>query len=375
MNFSGASDHGRWHHRRLHRRRRHQSNGGANAANQGGKLPLAKSGSGTLTLSNANTYSGGTVLNTGTLVVGNDNALGSGDLTMAAGTALSFQGSRTIANNIGLTGDLTFTVNAGTTSTISGVISDTSPGPNAGVLEKEGAGTLVLSGTNPYSGGTTINSGTLALSGTGSIAQSSVADNATFDISATNSGASITSLSGSGTVTLGSKTLTLSNAGDTFSGRERQRRADAQQRRRTLSGVNDYLGATTINRRNPNCHRRPNRLGLRNGQVFDGGVGRAVSSLPGIANEETAIGIRAAQGDIIGAAVDRGVVTEHDRKLGRQRDGLVRDGIGECDGGAWMGVSVRNRIAQRRTRTSQCVGVRCYDTTGAGALRLNIAGP
>jgi autotransporter-associated beta strand protein len=103
-------------------------NGGTNAANQGGKLALAKSGSGTLTLSNANTYSGGTVLNTGTLVVGNDNALGSGDLTMAAGTALSFQGSRTIANNIGLTGDPTFTVNAGTTSTISGVIS-TSPGP------------------------------------------------------------------------------------------------------------------------------------------------------------------------------------------------------------------------------------------------------
>ena len=45
-------------------------NGGTNAANQGGKLALAKSGSGTLTLSNANTYSGGTVLNTGTLVVG-----------------------------------------------------------------------------------------------------------------------------------------------------------------------------------------------------------------------------------------------------------------------------------------------------------------
>ena len=223
-------------------------NGGTNAANQGGKLALAKSGSGTLTLSNANTYSGGTVLNTGTLVVGNDNALGSGDLTMAAGTALSFQGSRTIANNIGLTGDPTFTVNAGTTSTISGVISDTSPGPNAGVLEKEGAGTLVLSGTNTYSGGTTINSGTLALSGTGSIAQSSVADNATFDISATNSGASITSLSGSGTVTLGSKTLTLSNAGDTFSGSiNGSGGLTLSSGAETLSGVNGYLGATTIN--------------------------------------------------------------------------------------------------------------------------------
>ncbi len=222
--------------------------GGTNAADQGGRLALAKNGGGTLTLSNANTYSGGTALNSGTLVVGNDHALGSGDLAMAAGTTLSFSGSRTIANNIGLTGDPTFTVNSGTTSTISGVISDTSPGPNAGVLEKEGAGTLVLSGTNTYSGGTTINSGTLALSGTGSIAQSSVADNATFDISATNSGASITSLSGSGTVTLGSKTLTLSNAGDTFSGSiNGSGGLTLSSGAETLSGVNGYLGATTIN--------------------------------------------------------------------------------------------------------------------------------
>ena len=46
--------------------------------------------------------------------------------------------------------------------------------------------------------------------GTGSIAASSiVTDNGTFDISATTAGASITTLSGSGIVTLGSQTLTL----------------------------------------------------------------------------------------------------------------------------------------------------------------------
>ena len=55
----------------------------------------------------------------------------------------------------------------------------------------------------------------------------------------------------------------------------------------------------------------------------NGGVGRPVAGLPGIANEKSSIGIGAAQGDVIGAAVDRGVVAEHGREFGRQRDGLV----------------------------------------------------
>ena len=131
-------------------------NSGTNAANQGGKLALAKNGGGTLTLSAANTYSGGTALNSGTLVIGNDNALGTGALAMAAGTSLSFTGNRTIANNIGLTGDPTFFVDTGQTETLTGVLSDTSPGPNAGVVEKTGVGKLILSGTNTYTGATTI---------------------------------------------------------------------------------------------------------------------------------------------------------------------------------------------------------------------------
>src|SRR6202030_858646 len=73
-------------------------------------------------------------------------------------------------------------------------------------------GTETLSGDNLYTGVTTINGGTLALSGSGSIADSSdVIDDGTFDISGT-WGASIVTLSGNGTVKLGSKTLTLTNA-------------------------------------------------------------------------------------------------------------------------------------------------------------------
>ncbi|MBU3640049.1 autotransporter-associated beta strand repeat-containing protein, partial [Polynucleobacter sp. AP-RePozz3-80-G7] len=87
---------------------------------------------------------------------------------------------------------------------------------------KTGAGTLVLTNSaNAYTGSTTVSAGTLSLTGTGSIAtSSSLINNATFDISGTTSGASIISLSGnsSGSVVLGSKTLTMTNAADTFAG-------------------------------------------------------------------------------------------------------------------------------------------------------------
>ena len=43
-------------------------------------------GNGTLTLTHANTYSGGTTLNGGTLVVNNNSALGTGMLTLTLGT-------------------------------------------------------------------------------------------------------------------------------------------------------------------------------------------------------------------------------------------------------------------------------------------------
>ena len=54
----------------------------------GGTGALTKQGTGTLTLTGANSYSGGTNLIAGTLAVGNNSALGTGALAMAAGTTL-----------------------------------------------------------------------------------------------------------------------------------------------------------------------------------------------------------------------------------------------------------------------------------------------
>ena len=131
---------------------------------------LTKTGSGVVVLSGANTYSGGTTLTSGTLVVGISSALGTGALSMAAGTTLSIAGGNfTLANNISISGDTTFTPAAGTTQTISGVISD---GASPGVLDLQGPGTLVLTGANTYSGGTSVEAGTLQLSGAGTLGAS-----------------------------------------------------------------------------------------------------------------------------------------------------------------------------------------------------------
>jgi autotransporter-associated beta strand protein len=138
-----------------------------------GSGALAKIGSGTLTLSGANTYSGGTAVNAGTLQIGNNNALGTGLLSMAAGTTLSFTnlGNFTIANNIQISGDPFFAPPAGTTQTLSGVISD---GGSPGVVDMIGAGRLVLSGVNTYTGGTTISAGTLQATNNSSVGTGNV---------------------------------------------------------------------------------------------------------------------------------------------------------------------------------------------------------
>ncbi len=141
---------------------------------------LTQIGPGALTLTAANTYSGGTFLNGGTLVVGNNSAFGTGTIAMAAGTTLSFlnSGNFTIANKITISGDPNFAPPAGTTQTISGVIAN---GSSPGTLNMNGAGTLVLSAIETYTGPTNVNSGILDV--TGSIASSSgvtVANGATL---------------------------------------------------------------------------------------------------------------------------------------------------------------------------------------------------
>ena len=156
-------------------------NGGANV------LGLTKLGAGTLTLSAANTYTGGTTVNGGTLQFTGSGTLGStsGALTVNTGGTLDLDGTnQTVGNftgtggavlNNGTATNKTFTIGQGngTGGNFAGAVNDHSSGTGTLALDKVGSGTLTLSGVNSYSGGTTISAGTLQLSGSGTLGNTS----------------------------------------------------------------------------------------------------------------------------------------------------------------------------------------------------------
>ncbi|WP_313438583.1 autotransporter domain-containing protein [Novosphingobium sp.] len=125
-------------------------------AGQGG---LTSSGPGTLVLGGVNTYVGGTTIKGGTVSVGADVNLGaaSGSVTLAGG-GLSASASFTSARDIAITGSTgDIGVAGGQTLTLTGTISGT------GTLVKQDEGTLILTGDNSYTGGTTIRAGILQI--------------------------------------------------------------------------------------------------------------------------------------------------------------------------------------------------------------------
>src|SRR5438552_1360712 len=248
---------------------------------------------GIIQLAGANTYSGGTTVNAGTLNINNASALGTGTFTIATGSNaiidnttgsaitlstnnaqvwnsdFTFTGTQSLNLGTGavtLGASRTVTVNANNL-TVGGVISGSGFG-----LTKAGAGTLTLAGTNTYSGGTTINAGTLNINnasalgtGTFTIAASSnaIIDNTTggaitlstnnaqiwngnFTFTGTQSlnlGTGGVILGASRTVTVNANNLTVGGviSGSGFS------LTKAGAGTLTLAGANTYTGGTTIN--------------------------------------------------------------------------------------------------------------------------------
>jgi autotransporter-associated beta strand protein len=138
---------------------------------------LTKAGGGTLTLSDANTYSGGTDFGAGQLHAAHNSALGSGPLTFNGGDTLLVDGGLTLNNDIVLAQEGKVEISAGN-AMLTGAVSG-----SAG-LTKLGAGRLILVGANTYTGITTVRAGTLALNSPGDISPFlTIYDGAEFDTS------------------------------------------------------------------------------------------------------------------------------------------------------------------------------------------------
>lgn len=206
-----------------------------------GPATLFKSGTGVLTISNANGFTGNTTLTAGTTRIGNDSSLGTGGLILNGGTLTSDSPSaRTLANSsLLIGGDLTLgdAVNngaltfsapvdlGGATRTLTTESAVTFAGAiTNGSLAKAGAAPLTLTGSNSF-GTTSISDGVLNVGdggssgtlGTGNISnQGALAINRSGSLSIPGiiSGTGSLDISGGGTV--------------------------------TLTGLNTYTGVTTI---------------------------------------------------------------------------------------------------------------------------------
>jgi autotransporter-associated beta strand protein len=177
----------------------------------------------TVRIDAASTYTGGTILDAGTIALGSATALGTGNLTINGGGIASISSARTIANNITANGDFklgglnqsltlngtlglgggTRTISLGNSATVNGVISN-------GGLSVFGDGTAnirtmtIANANNTYTGATTVSGANIVVSG--SIASSSgttVGNLGSLTVNGAASGVTVNSggsLLGSGTV-------------------------------------------------------------------------------------------------------------------------------------------------------------------------------
>ena len=194
-----------------------------NGAVQGSKT-FSKTGTGTLVLNSANSYgpaagSIGTTLGAGTLRVGNNAALSTGDLAVTGNSTIQAGvAGLSIGNNVLLTAGATATVDTqANTMSLSGVMSQTGA---SGAMSKQGTGTLKLTGNSTYTGNTTISNGTLQLgdsTATGSVA-GNIVDNGALVLNHSDAGFTLNNtISGSGTLSQIGAAATLGGT-NTFSG-------------------------------------------------------------------------------------------------------------------------------------------------------------
>ena len=198
---------------------------------------LTKTGSGTLTLSAADDYSGATTISAGTVKAGSASALGSSAVSVAIGAALDLNG-QSINNNLSIGGTGISSTGAllnssGSAASDSGTVSmsaATSIGGGGDItlsgvlsggyaLTKVGSATLTLSGTNTYNGGSTVSAGTLKAGSTAALGSgaATVSSGGALDLNG-NAPSNNFTISGSGVSNGGALINSTTGTGGTVSG-------------------------------------------------------------------------------------------------------------------------------------------------------------
>jgi fibronectin-binding autotransporter adhesin len=118
-----------------------------------------------------------TLIGSGTLILTGSNSFGGGDVTVSGGTlqgnVSSLGGNGGTTSNTNISNNTTVVFDQATDATYAGTMS------GSGAFVKQNTGTLTLSGTNSYGGGTTIKAGTLSISDNSNLGSSS--GGVTFD--------------------------------------------------------------------------------------------------------------------------------------------------------------------------------------------------
>jgi autotransporter-associated beta strand protein len=210
------------------------ANGGATS------LALTKNGNGTLTLTASNSYTGTTTINGGTLVLGHatDTLSNTGFVDIVSGTLSLGNNSDTVGNVVLETGSLTGTGGTLTATNYdmrSGTVTANLAG-NGTALFKSGSGGLSLTGTNTYTGGTTINGGDVTFN------NSSALGTGTITFGANAFGIDSSSLMSTTTVSLSNNIVVIN---DTQANPNRT--ATLGSFSTSASGANAYTGNITLN--------------------------------------------------------------------------------------------------------------------------------
>lgn len=236
-------------------------------------------------LNGVNTYSSGTILTAGKLVLGNPtNTLAdAGAVLIDNSSTLSLGANNDTVGAVGIgTGSITGTGGTLTATSITATNATINANVSGTTLTVNGGGTTTLSGTNSFSGATTIASGsTLILSGNNSAATGPVTDNGTLQLvtSPTALGAAqVVTVSSANTLYLKADASTTFNSGGINAGQVLTINADqavsgVSGSTLTLNGpVTWTVVSTTLNAEGGNNYN------LSLGDLFGGNGGNATLS-------------------------------------------------------------------------------------------------